>query len=64
MSKEITVDVETDGSLSIDAEGFTGADCEKATEFLEQALGQEQKRKRKPEYYRPQKRRKTNRVKR
>jgi len=62
MAKEITVDVDSDGSVSIDANGFSGADCEEATRFLEEALGKEQIRKRKPEYYRPQKRRKINKV--
>ena len=40
MSKSIEVIVQPDGSLKIDAVGFQGADCEKATAFLEQALGQ------------------------
>jgi len=35
-----------------DAAGFTGSDCEKATAFLEQALGQIQHREAKPERYR------------
>ena len=50
MSKSIEVIVHTDGSIIIDAIGFRGADCEKATEFLEQALGQISNHQRKPEY--------------
>lgn len=49
-NKTIEVVVRPDGSLWIDAVGFQGADCEKATAFLEQALGQAAERKRKPEY--------------
>jgi hypothetical protein len=50
MSRSIEVIVEPDGSLKIDAVGFHGADCEKATAFLEQALGRIDNRQRKPEY--------------
>jgi hypothetical protein len=50
MSKTIEVIVGVDGSLKIDAVGFQGADCEKATAFLEDALGQVNDRQRKPEY--------------
>ena len=51
MNKTIEVIVSPDGSLKIDAVGFQGADCEKATAFLEQALGQVAGRRRKPEYH-------------
>lgn len=50
--KTIEVIVQQDGSLKIDAVGFQGADCEKATAFLEQALGHSTEKQRKPEYYR------------
>ena len=40
MQQTIHVDIAPDGSLKIDAVGFTGADCEQATRFLEDALGQ------------------------
>lgn len=50
--KTIEVIVATDGSLKIDAVGFQGADCEKATAFLEQALGKTANKQKKPEYYR------------
>ena len=52
MQQEIHVDVAPDGSLRIDAVGFTGADCEQATAFLEEALGEATGKQRKPEYYR------------
>lgn len=50
--KTIEVIVQSDGSLKIDAVGFEGADCEKATVFLEQALGQVAGKEKKPEYCR------------
>jgi len=52
MAKTIEVIVQPDGSLKIDALGFQGADCEKATRFLEQALGRVAGSQKKPEYYR------------
>jgi len=51
MSKAIEVVIQPDGSLKIDAVGFTGSDCDKATAFLEKALGQAVGKGRKPEYY-------------
>jgi hypothetical protein len=48
--KTIEVVVAADGSLAIDALGFQGPDCEKATRFLEEALGRPGERRRKPEY--------------
>ena len=51
MAKTIEVIVQPDGSLKIEAVGFRGADCEKATRFLEQALGKPTNRQKKPEYY-------------
>ncbi|MDP6526961.1 MAG: DUF2997 domain-containing protein [Kiritimatiellia bacterium] len=52
MSRTIEVIVDTAGQIKIDAVGFQGADCEKATAFLEEALGQTTARQKKPEYYR------------
>ena len=52
MAKTIEIIVKPDGSLKIDAMGFQGADCEKATAFLEQALGKVSGKQKKPEYYR------------
>lgn len=54
--KTIEVIVQPDGSIKIDAVGFQGADCEKATAFLEQALGTVAGKEKKPEYYRQVKR--------
>ena len=49
--KTIEVVVAPDGSIRIEAMGFQGADCEKATAFLEQALGLMEKTVKKPDYY-------------
>jgi len=48
----IEVVVHTDGRIEIDAVGYEGNDCEKATSWLERALGLFTSRKRKPEYHR------------
>jgi len=49
--KAIDILINTSGQLTINAAGFTGADCEKATAFLEQALGKLTAKQRKPEFY-------------
>lgn len=51
MRKSIEVVVGPDGAIKIDAVGFKGSDCEKATAFLESALGCVKSKERKPEYY-------------
>ncbi len=48
--RSIDVIVMPDGSLIIDAIGFKGPACEKATRFLEDALGQIAGKQRKPAY--------------
>ncbi len=47
----IEILVSSAGDISIDAVGFKGADCEKATRFLEHALGITKTRVKKPEYH-------------
>ena len=37
--KEIIVDIAPDGSIKIEGNNFVGAECTKATAFLEKALG-------------------------
>ena len=49
--KMITVIVSPAGEVQIDAIGFKGADCEKATAYLERALGTVNRKVKKPEYY-------------
>lgn len=50
--KTIEVIVGTTGEITIDSIGFKGADCEKATRFLEEVLGVVGKKIKKPEYHR------------
>lgn len=52
MPSTLEVIVKPNGSIQIEAVGFQGADCEKATAFLERALGLVKEKRRKPEYYR------------
>ena len=49
--RSIEVIVHPDGSLAIDAVGFTCTDCAQATAFLEEALGEAVNTQRKPEYH-------------
>jgi len=49
--KTIEILVRPSGELQVEAMNFTGMDCEKATAFLEAALGQVSERRRKPEYF-------------
>ena len=50
--KSIEIIVSPTGELRIDAVGFSGADCDQATAFLEEALGKVEAKQRKPEFYR------------
>ena len=54
MTRSIEIIVSPRGDISIDAVNFKGTDCEAATRFLEEALGQAGDRKRKPEYHQRQ----------
>ena len=49
--KTVEILINTSGQLTINAVGFTGSDCEKATAFLEQTLGKLAAKQRKPECY-------------
>jgi hypothetical protein len=51
MNRTIEILIATDGTLTMDAVGFKGADCDQATRFLEQALGVTREKRRKPEYH-------------
>lgn len=51
MTRTIVVTVGLDGKATVEANGFTGPACEKATAELLKALGGEQDEKRKPEYH-------------
>jgi hypothetical protein len=58
MNRTIEIIIEPNGELQIDAIGFKGPDCEKATKFLEEALGTVAQKTKKPEYH--QQAKKTN----
>jgi hypothetical protein len=49
--KVVEIIINASGQLTINAAGFSGTDCEKATAFLEQALGKLTAKQRKPEFY-------------
>lgn len=49
--KTIEIIINSSGQLTINAAGFSGSDCEKATAFLEQALGRLAAKQRKPEFF-------------
>ncbi len=51
MNRTIEIIVAASGEIQIDAVGFKGPDCEKATQFLEEALGVVDSKIKKPEYH-------------
>jgi hypothetical protein len=51
MKKTLVIIVSPSGEIQMDAHGFQGIDCEKATRFLEEVLGKISHRAKKPEYY-------------
>ena len=51
MKRSIEITVSPSGEIKIDAVGFTGADCDQATRYLEEALGAVGTRVKKPEYH-------------
>ena len=50
-TKQLIVTVSAEGELSIEAVGFKGNACEKASAALEKALGVATKRTKKPEFF-------------
>ncbi len=48
--KSIVIEIAATGEVKIEAVGFKGKACEKATEAMEKALGVKKDVKRKPEY--------------
>lgn len=49
--KQIAIEFRPDGTVKIEASGFTGQACEKFTAELEKELGTVKSRTKKPEYY-------------
>ena len=62
MPRTLEIIVAPTGDISIEAVGFKGADCEQATRFLEEALGQINRRERKREFHQPAKRSRNQQV--
>lgn len=53
MTKSIQVNVGPAGNVKVEAMGFAGNQCEKATEQIELVLGGPAEKKKKPEYFAP-----------
>ena len=51
MNKQITVEIDTEGEVTVDAQGYTGESCREATGFLEKALGRSVTQRLKPDYW-------------
>lgn len=49
--KTIEVTISPTGDIKVEAFGYVGADCVKATEFLNRALGKGKGRRYKPEFH-------------
>lgn len=49
--RQILIDIDVDGQVVIEAVGFRGRACEKATAAIEAALGRVGRVNHKPEYY-------------
>ena len=52
MPKYIDITIDEDATVTIDAIGYTGPSCEKATAAVVAALGGKSTKTRKPDYYR------------
>ena len=50
-SRTIEITVKPDGSTSLETKGFAGSECQTASRFVEQALGQHFEEQLKPEFY-------------
>jgi hypothetical protein len=55
MKPTVEIIVSPQGEITIDAVNFKGADCEKATAYLEDALGVVKNRAKKPDYHQSRK---------
>lgn len=60
--RTIEITVSPNGDIQIEGIGFQGADCEKATKYLEEALGVVASRTKKPEYHQRSKQRTQQRL--
>lgn len=55
MAKQVTIEITPAGSVKVEAHGFNGVGCDKATETIEIAIGGagSKKKTKKPEYFVP-----------
>ena len=51
MSKTIEITVQPNGQTKVETKGFTGAECQHASQFIERALGQAGEEILKSEFY-------------
>lgn len=51
MSKTIEIIVSPDGKSRVETKGFSGRECGQASQFVEQALGQQTSEQLTPEFY-------------
>lgn len=51
MSKTIEITVQPNGQTKVETKGFTGAECQQASQFIERALGQAGEEVLKSEFY-------------
>jgi hypothetical protein len=49
--QQVIVNIDADGNVKIEAVGFKGNACEKATAAIEKAMGSPKGRAKKPEYF-------------
>ncbi|MEW4565779.1 DUF2997 domain-containing protein [Bremerella sp. JC770] len=54
MNRIIEITVTKDGQTRVETKGFVGSDCQAASRFLENALGQRQGETLKPAFYQPE----------
>ena len=52
--KSIEIVVSVKGETTVQTKGFTGASCQEASKFIEQALGNKTAEQKTPEFYQPQ----------
>jgi len=58
--KDIDVTIDPDGTVSLDALGFKGKECEDITKKIAKDLGQKISGTKKPEYWQPNPKRRIN----
>ena len=51
MNKTIEITVSPQGQTRVETKGFTGADCQQASKFIETALGQRESDQLTPEFH-------------